>query len=218
MALLIASGETLVSVSSYTPPQNEGTVCFWAKPNGTPAGIRRILGINDGWECRTDGTGVYHDFWKSGGNTDGTTYTSGVWAHFAFTGRTSDGLGDTFKDGQRVNTGSGHTTAAGTGTLTIGARTGTTQYWAGSLDDLRVYDRVLMDEEIEGIHSARGRDYVVNGLVLRVLFHESAPGVTVSGTGSVKDLQTNMDFSPGASAPDYEESLLVYKRRMRYAR
>lgn len=218
MALVLASGETLVSVSSYSPPQTVGTVCFWARPNGTPSGFRRILGINDGWECRTDGTGVFHDFWKSGSNTDGTTYTSGEWVHLAFTGRTSDGLGNTYKNGQLADTGSGHTTSAGSNTLTIGTRTGSSQYWAGDLDDLRIYNRVLEDAEIEGIHAARGADRVVDGLVLWLLFREAAPGTTVSGTGSVRDMQGNMDFSPGSSAPDYEESILNYRRRMRYAR
>lgn len=218
MALVIASGETLVSVSSYTPPQNVGTVCFWARPNGTPAGIRRILGVNDGWECRTDGTGVFHDFWKSGANSDGTTYTAEEWVHLVFTGRTSDGTGDTYKNGQLANTGSGHTTTAGSNTLSIGTRTGTTNYWAGDLDDVRIYNRILSAPEIETIHASRGADRVVEGLVLWLLFREQSPGTTVSGTGSVKDMQGNMNFSPGASAPDYEESILNYRRRMRYTR
>ena len=46
-----------------------------------------------------------------------------------------------------------------------------------SIDDYRIYDRLLPSVEIETIHATQGHDGIVDGLVLRAPMTEQAPTV-----------------------------------------
>lgn len=206
-----SNSETLVSVNSYSPPA-QGSICFWLEPDNL-SGVERPIGLNDGWEARMDGSNIYHDFWKSGTNSDGVAITTDL-QHLIFT-RDSGGNVKIYRNGSLGFTGSGHNTSAGSGTLTIGTRTGYSQHYGGLLDDLRVYNRVLSDDEAATIYAARGIDEIIKGLDMRLLFNEGAIGTAVSGVGSVKDIGPGgTNFSPGTNAPDYDYSILKTRRNI----
>ncbi len=86
--------------------------------------------------------------------------------------------------------------------VVIGARNDGTLVFDGPIDDARIYNRALSPEEIQTITAARGHDGIVDGLVGRWLMDERAPGLAVSGAGTVRDAsQEGNDGSPvGASA------------------
>lgn len=61
------------------------------------------------------------------------------------------------------------------------------EYTLGYLEDMRLYNRVLSQNELTSIRSCMGRDYLYDGLLFRLALDEAAQGVVASGAGSVKD-------------------------------
>lgn len=51
----------------------------------------------------------------------------------------------------------------------------------GTLEQIRIYDRVLTDAEIQTIHACRGVDGIVAGLILNAVLLQDAPGVNAAG-------------------------------------
>lgn len=78
----------------------------------------------------------------------------------------------------------------------------------GFVDDVRLYDYDLTDEELLTIRWSGGADGIVNGLRARWMFHERAPGVSASGAGSVLDLSEYKNHGTPVNTPTYAESEL----------
>ena len=78
----------------------------------------------------------------------------------------------------------------------------------GILDDIRIYNRNLSAAEMITIHTARGRDNIIEGLVSRWSVNEGASGVTLSGSNSIKDLGANGNHGTPEGSPVYGESIL----------
>ncbi|HSN70007.1 MAG TPA: LamG-like jellyroll fold domain-containing protein [Steroidobacteraceae bacterium] len=51
----------------------------------------------------------------------------------------------------------------------------------GDLDDIRIYNRVLTPTEIQTIYNRRGTDDIINGLLVRYLLQDAAPGTDLTG-------------------------------------
>lgn len=124
--------------------------------------------------------------------TTAPALTTNVWYHMAMT---YDGATCTvIQDAVSVGTASrAMTFAADTTGVVVGANaqaandTGITEFLMGSMEDLRVYKRVLTLNEIEAVAKCDGRDYIYDGLLFRLALDEFAEGVVASGAGSVKD-------------------------------
>lgn len=86
----------------------------------------------------------------------------------------------------------------------------------GSLDDFRMYDRILSSEEIETIFATRGNDGIVDGLVARFNMREKSVGSTSTGAEVVVDLspiQNNSSSITGTVL--YVNSELRFQKRRR---
>ena len=154
-------GDYGITDSNFTPP-TEGTVIFWMQVPGAPASHGRVLGLADGWEIRhvTTGTadgipyGLVFDLGVSGVNTlfatSSTFEVPGTWYHIAATYNTADDTYAVYVNGalEASGTYSSSLSVPAANRLSFGTRTGSTNYWAGTLDDLRVYKYAMSEDEI----------------------------------------------------------------------
>ena len=119
---------------------------------------------------------------------------------------------DGVEDGTTAKTGNITSTTA---PVRIGVGSGATseQPMDGSLEDARIYDRVLSPEEILTIFNSRGRDGIALGRVARYPMNEGAPGVVASGADVIKDSGPNgLDGTP-VNSPTWASGELTFKRR-----
>jgi len=102
-------------------------------------------------------------------------------------------------------TGTTETTAA----FNLANRDNSSSGWAGYLEDVRVYNRKLTDQEIVTMHTCRGVDCIVSGLVGHWPLNELSPGTAVpSGSGSVKDVSASANNGTQTANPDYVAGVL----------
>jgi hypothetical protein len=97
--------------------------------------------------------------------------------------------------------------------VTIGNRPDGSQPYDGNVEDVRIYDRNLSAKEMNEIFQAKGRDGIINGLVSRWMMNEAAPGVTPSGSDSVKDMGPGRNHGTPSGANIYTASQLAWRRR-----
>lgn len=88
----------------------------------------------------------------------------------------------------------------------------TGEVWDGTMEDVRVYDRLLMDNEIATIYTCRGADGIVHGLVSRWKMLEGYPTQVVSGAGVVKDRSSGYDGTP-TNSPVWAECAAGRRKR-----
>jgi hypothetical protein len=137
---------------------------------GSPASHGRILGLDDTWEIRhvTTGTadgipyGLVFDLGVSGVNTEFATTTTidnpGQWYHIAASYDTTTDAYAVYVDGvpQTSGTYSSALTVPAASQLSLGTRTGSTNYFDGVLDDVRIYDEFLSASEIAELAAGGG--------------------------------------------------------------
>ena len=151
----------------------------------------------------------------SNGIADGTTsMTVGTWHLMTGTydGTTVRVYLDGVEDGTTAKTGNISSTTA---PVRIGVGSGAfdEQPADASVEDVRIYDRVLSPDEILTIFNSRGRDGIALGLQARYLLNEGAPGVVASGAGVIKDSGPNgLDGTP-TNSPTWASGQLNFRRR-----
>jgi concanavalin A-like lectin/glucanase superfamily protein/F5/8 type C domain-containing protein len=137
------------------------TLAFWMNPDvgyTVTGGWKRVLSANDGWEAiLNDGTGLIgNNLYRTGSVYAISTAPppEGEWTHVAMTadlappgtGRQEvyvNGTLDGEMDDQAINDWAG-------GTFLMGYRaSGGGEYYEGKLDDVRIYDTVLGEEEVQ---------------------------------------------------------------------
>ncbi len=163
------SGDYVVTDSNFTPPP-VGTVTFWMQAPGSPTAHGRILGLHDTWEIRHVATGtpdgipygLVFDLGVSGVNTEFVTTTTvdvpGRWYHIAAAYDTTTDAYAVYVDGVPHKDGTYPTTLAvpAANLLSIGTRTGSSNYFDGLLDDIRIYDQFLSAAEIADLAAEGG--------------------------------------------------------------
>jgi RHS repeat-associated protein len=129
------------------------TIAYWQYVTATPSGNQNAVAVeaSGGNAVQLGYRGGQVVVWKSGGAAlvqTSSPPSSGAWHHVAYT---YDGTTHTlYIDGVSVNT---STTAAQTGTptsLNFGRYTGG-EYFAGQLDEIRIYSRTLTAAEVQGL-------------------------------------------------------------------
>ncbi len=79
----------------------------------------------------------------------------------------------------------------------------------GKIEDVRFYkDHVFSAAEMSTIHAGRGHDKMIDGMVSRLMLNEGAPGASVTGASSVKDLGVNGNHGSPSGSNLYAESVL----------
>jgi hypothetical protein len=221
---LTAASAQYVDVGVTNIPANNAnqSVSCWFFYTVNPTGNQNLIAMmndpassGDQVGFRDQGTGEHILSWAFGGSTlvEGTFLpTTDAWHHVVWTwDGTTHSL---YVDGVLDNT---STTAPQTATPTavnIGRWTGGSEYFEGTVDDIRVYDRALSSEEIETMYAALGVDGIVAGLVSRWTMKEGSPGSIASGAGNVKDLAVNANNGEAFASPTYEAGELRFRRRV----
>ena len=163
------AGDYIRTDNNFTPPP-VGTTTFWMRVPGSPASHGRILGLDDTWEIRhvTTGTadgipyGLVFDLGLTGVNTEFVTTTTvdmpGKWYHIAAAYDTTSDAYAVYIDGVLHKSGTYPSALAvpAANLLSMGARTGSSNYFDGELDDVRIYDQFLSAAEIADLASGGG--------------------------------------------------------------
>lgn len=109
---------------------------------------------------------------------------------FTFNGTTCD----LYRDGQLVGTGTRtQTFPADTSGVVIGANaqaandTGVTEFTFGYIEDIRLYNRVLTQNELLCVMNCEGRDYIYDGLLFRLTMDELGEGTVANGANAIRD-------------------------------
>jgi hypothetical protein len=167
----------------FTPPA-AGTVAFWFRSNGPPAARQRLFGLGTDFEMRQEPDGIVRCDLGVDGDTGGihtvsALTTAGRWYHVAATFDSATETYAVYVDGQLVKSGvsAAPLNPQAAAILSFGLRTGTTERFAGALDDFRIYNRVLSQAEV----------YEVYGLVGWYRFNETSGTVAADSTGLGRD-------------------------------
>jgi MSHA biogenesis protein MshQ len=150
------TNSTRLFTSSFDPPP-ESTVAFWYKIPAEVTQTQRIFGVTTAWELRVAAddrflidlnTSFDNDMTSSGPQT-----TTDTWIHVAIRNNANTNDWAIFINGVLDNSGNDPQTDQGSGTLSLGTRTGTSDYWTGTIDDFRIYDGELSDADIAALAS-----------------------------------------------------------------
>jgi len=156
-ALIFDGLDDTVVIGPAFDPAPQGTVTLWVKPDPDGSNFR-ILGGDDAWEVLVEGDDQpsNHLFAAGLSHLDAlTAIPAGSWTHLAFTYDSGTGSQEIYVDGVLDNTsGSTANDDPGSFTLTIGTRTGSTDFYRGVLDEVRIYDRVLTQVEVAALIEA----------------------------------------------------------------
>jgi hypothetical protein len=86
-----------------------------------------------------------------------------------------------------------------------------------TIEDMRVYNRTLSNEEIYTIYRSYGGDGINSGLVMRLLFNEGIIGANPSGASSIIDSSGNGNngsyFGVSNSNYIYQEARIGWKKK-----
>lgn len=160
-------------------PAAQGTIMFWFRFNSETGSIQRPFSAADDFELRTSGTTAPFNFIADVLGTGGTGSTSlslNVWYHVAVTWDETSNQSIVYIDGAVDNTNFFQFTNGPFGLINMGTRFDESDDFDGSYQDVRLYDRVLSQAEIQTVVAARGHDDILNGMVLRHTFQEKNPG------------------------------------------
>ena len=229
MAVLTNNGSRYEVDSSYINGFDEITVSIWIKSNitntdkgfcvgATPNGSDRWLSFRyDAGGASGGGTNLIKFGIEVSGEEDVYETASNIQTtelqHCVCTWRTGelmqvwiDGVLDTPTFISPIRSG----TITGMATLNIGRGTkfsdGSGGGWNGVIDDYRIYDRKLSDNEIRNIYNTSGCDSIYDGLTLKYLFNDRTSSAAIDMTDN------NRNASP-VSSPNYTESCLRYRKR-----
>ena len=215
MGLLLDGSSWIESTSAYTRPSTDHTVMYWLRLDNSSS-TRRPFGHTGAWEARTNGTTLVSDYLQSGTESS-VTLTVGQWQHIAFVQDVTGGNRYAYVDGVLVNTVNSATFAGQqSANLTLGVTAGgSTQGWVGGIDDVRVYDFIATQPEIQTIYACRGTDGIFDGLSLWYQLKEGVEGATVAETlyNTGQDGQSAPNLVTVTGTPTYDYSCGITYRR-----
>jgi len=145
-----AVGDEVVILYTFAPPL-QGTIALWMKPElyGTPM---RVLGGSDSFEILVNSFGrIVNQLFAASqsGLESEMSLTDDTWSHVAVTYDYVTGQQQIYLDGELAGS---HPSLANADPvsfrLTLGNRTGMHEHFRGVLDDIRMYDSVLSDQDI----------------------------------------------------------------------
>lgn len=200
MAISFAAGAEYIQTPGNFTELNVGTVALWLYPRSV-SGNNRIIGTDTLWEARLSGSDMLHEFRQSAVPNMTTVFAINTWYHVVFT---FDGTNKgAYVDGA-VDVAFGPNTNGTTGTsnmLTLGSSDwNLTQGMNGDLEDVRIYNRVLSQKEVQQIYNGEGQDFILDGLQHWWTMNQGAEGSTVV---SEEDLIGKVNMTVVAGTPSY---------------
>ena len=156
--------DTATTNSNFTPPAT-GAVAFWMRASGPTSVQQRLFGINGNWEARLETTGkISFDLGASpfvGNEPFATPVVDELdrWYHVvAMFNDTTDAYA-VYINGELTASGTSpvNLVAQSAGILSLGTRTGSSQYWQGALRDFRIYNRAIFTSEIASLSGVIAR-------------------------------------------------------------
>jgi hypothetical protein len=210
-----------VKGDNLTPsPSDNGWFCVDIQSGTDNALCMRFdnVGANTGnAKCLKFGMGTTDISERNFETPSNTTFTT--WKFIAWTWIAGE-QPEAYVDGV-LQTNSGYNSLASPGGTTVGAQEvalmvgvkddPASESWDGQLQDFRIYNRKLTDEEISTMAALEGKDDIVYGLISRWRLNEGAPGVSATGTDSIKDsgpFGSRHMTDTGTSSPTYRESAI----------
>ncbi|MFB0554040.1 MAG: LamG domain-containing protein [Phycisphaerae bacterium] len=159
-ALSFDGSDDVVTIQNFIPPQ-QGSVAFWIDP-GFGSSKQRVFGAGGDFEVIVYSTGIVRNELFAGGS--GTLQSNpgavepGQWFHIVVT-YVYDGAGpstalEVYVNGELDVVGTaGEPSVPTDTTLLLGHRAGAAggEHYGGLLDDLRIYDHVLLEAEIKAL-------------------------------------------------------------------
>jgi len=199
------------TASAITVPAN-GSLCFWIIPRNL-GGTTRILGFDDAFEGRFDGTTLYHEWTQSGGGGEVVgTFANDTLYHVVCTWNGTTEVGEAYLDGAFVTSGSGYNDNPSSGILSLNSRAGSGEL-VSEFYDVRIYNRVLSAAEIQTMFNARGADGICDGMLHRWKLDELAPGATLGTNGAKDEGSSQIPFTTGAATATYVYNAPIVGRR-----
>jgi hypothetical protein len=139
-----------------SPSLNPGadmTMVMWVSWGGQ-GGENNMLTKENAYEVRVNGGHVNYATnpwaWRGGSSPQ---IAQDAWHHVVVT-NDADGLQKIYIDGEeKFSTSSGGSIASNSSVVTIGRRMNGSSYFEGLLDDVRIYNRVLTESEVEQLYS-----------------------------------------------------------------
>ena len=150
-------GDYAVTSTDFDPP-DDGAIAFWMKVPGSPSSRGRIFGTSNDWEVRHETSGVL--IFDINGGGSGTMETSialdspNRWYHVVLNYSATSDEYELYIDGTLHTSGTNNMSGQGAALLSIGRRTGSNDYWNGTIDDLMIYSRWLCSDEITQLSTA----------------------------------------------------------------
>ncbi len=204
---------------------DELTIMGWAFPTDTD--FRRLMskatGTNNAdhtWMLSVFTGPVWRSRVNAGGSTtsvqDGTL-TPSTWQHIAcvYDNTNQANYVDAVIGGS-PGTNSGNVEIDATAEYWIGANPpdGGGEFWQGDVEDVRVYDRNLSDEELLCIVNSNGHDGIVQNMLLRHPLNDNSSGTI--GSGEAHDLGSLGVNGDGVNTPAWSVGANVMAPRRRY--
>ncbi|WP_425399780.1 LamG-like jellyroll fold domain-containing protein [Aeoliella sp.] len=180
--------------ASFDPPAT-GSVAFWYRFSDAPSGAQQLLGTSGDWRIRTDSGGAIYidlggDGVASGCQTPSGSADAGAWHHLVAIYDDEDDEFKVYLDGGLVASGSMTVTDQSAATLSLGARTGSSERFNGALDDVRVYNYEISETEVAELYGLIGHwkldessGTVANDTSLKGTDGMHTNGVTVNAEG-----------------------------------
>ena len=146
-------GDNAQTNSDFEPP-SEGTIAFWFLSEDPAGGHQRLWGVGGDYEMRQEADGTLYCDLTTEGNIGGfhtsEPLVSAKWYHVVAIYDTDDESYAIYIDGELNKSGisSDGMTPQSAARLTFGTRTGSSDYWQGSMRDFRIYNRKILDSEI----------------------------------------------------------------------
>lgn len=170
-ALSFNGSSQAVSIASNSQTQlnSTGTLEVWVKSSTTSGSMAAVAKNNNFWLGLSTGMAAMYNWTTSTMCSDTTTIADGSWHHIAVTLNSGVSNGSTlYVDGVAKKTCT-WTPVSQTGYVSIGAvQTGAsthTQYFTGSLDHVKLLNRILTADEIQAEYSGQSSG-TVSGLSL----------------------------------------------------
>ena len=177
-------------------PNNDFTIEAWIKPGGT-AFCRVLFAQLDISNFASLSLSTSNEIYFYVSNVSGEVSTAtlpiGVWSHVACTWDANTSLTQIYINGVLETTTAGGSSSTGSNNMmTIGTKTDGTQPFTGEVDELRIWDVIRTQCQING---AMNSEFTVaqTNLVAYYNFNQGTAGGTNTGITTLPDFTTNYD-------------------------